>query len=193
MEKTDRRVGRTKRMLRQAVVELVTEKGFEAITIRDITERADVAYATFFRHYESKEALLIEQVEILIKDFEEVAHASAVDSPIEAEGVLLFTHIKDNRHFYRKLLSKYAGQSFLIRLKEVISRHTRAYIEPFYAQGKQPLIPLEIALNHIAASALELVIWWLEHNSPLSPAQMADIYRRLVIDTTLRAISDNQT
>jgi len=189
MKKTDRRVVRTKRMLREALLDLVTEKGFNAISIRDITERADVAYATFFRHYESKEALLAEQIEMLIKEFEEMAHISAPDSPVEAEGILLFKHIGSKKVLYRKLLSNHNCQPVVNRLKEVISSHTRPYLEPFYDQGKQPLIPLEIAINHIAASTLELVIWWIGHNPLLPPEQMANIYRLLVIDTTLNAIA----
>ena len=39
-----------------------------AVTIRDITERADVAYATFFRHYEDKDALLDEVVDVILDD-----------------------------------------------------------------------------------------------------------------------------
>ena len=60
MAMLDRRVKRTQRLLAEALISLTLEKGYDAVSIRDITERADVAYATFFRHHEDKEALLDE-------------------------------------------------------------------------------------------------------------------------------------
>ncbi len=44
----DRRVKRSQRLLGEALMSLILEKGYEAVTIRDITQRADVAYVTFF-------------------------------------------------------------------------------------------------------------------------------------------------
>src|SRR5690606_12454565 len=61
--KVDARVRRTRRRLQDALVALVLERGYEAVTIRDVAERADVGYATFFRHYASKEALLLDLLE----------------------------------------------------------------------------------------------------------------------------------
>src|SRR5437879_11312519 len=51
MDLQDRRVKRTQKALARALIELTLEKGYEAITIRDITDKAEVGYATFFRHY----------------------------------------------------------------------------------------------------------------------------------------------
>ncbi len=58
MESQDRRIKRTQQLLAKALIALTLEKGYEVVTIRDITEWADVGYATFFRHYYSKDALL---------------------------------------------------------------------------------------------------------------------------------------
>ena len=58
--KVDPRVKRTRRLLRDALVSLILEKDFASITIREITERAGVAYITFFRQFESIDQLLME-------------------------------------------------------------------------------------------------------------------------------------
>src|ERR1700741_782405 len=55
----DRRVRRTRAALRDAFLALVSEKGYEKITIQDILDRADVGRSTFYVHYRAKEALLI--------------------------------------------------------------------------------------------------------------------------------------
>ena len=57
-EKLDPRVKRTRIMLEQALMELVKEKGFQAVTVQDITERAGVNRATFYAHFPDKYALL---------------------------------------------------------------------------------------------------------------------------------------
>jgi len=64
----DRRIRRTQQLLAQALIALTLEKGYEAVTIREITERADVGYATFFRHYHDKDALLQEVLDALVEE-----------------------------------------------------------------------------------------------------------------------------
>ena len=59
MEKVDRRIRRTRNQLGQALRELIIEKSYEAITIQDIADRADVNRATFYLHYGTKEELLV--------------------------------------------------------------------------------------------------------------------------------------
>ena len=62
-EKVDPRVRRTRRMLRDALVSLIMEKEYASISIKEITDRAEVAYITFFRHFESQDQLLMESLE----------------------------------------------------------------------------------------------------------------------------------
>ncbi len=57
-EKLDPRVRRTRQMLDQAFMELVNEKGFQAVNVQEITERAGVNRATFYAHFSDKFALL---------------------------------------------------------------------------------------------------------------------------------------
>ena len=59
--KTDRRIQRTRQSLRTALLELIKEKGYDAISIEEITERANVGRATFYLHYKDREDLLLEE------------------------------------------------------------------------------------------------------------------------------------
>ena len=68
MEKIDRRVRRTYKLLGDALISLILEKGYEDITIKDITERADVAYVTFFRHYKTIDDLLQQRLDEIVGD-----------------------------------------------------------------------------------------------------------------------------
>ncbi|MCB0141244.1 MAG: helix-turn-helix transcriptional regulator, partial [Caldilineaceae bacterium] len=59
MAKTvDRRVRRSRKLLGEALLELVVEKPFGDITVQDIADRADMNRATFYLHFQSKEELL---------------------------------------------------------------------------------------------------------------------------------------
>ena len=58
MEHVDRRVRRTKKSLAEALIDLALEKAYDEITIQEITDRADIGYRTFFRHYSDKDELL---------------------------------------------------------------------------------------------------------------------------------------
>ncbi|HEY7418111.1 MAG TPA: TetR/AcrR family transcriptional regulator, partial [Ktedonobacteraceae bacterium] len=68
MEIQDRRVRRTQQLLAKALIALTLEKGYEAVTIRDITERADIGYATFFRHYHDKDELLRGVLDVVLTE-----------------------------------------------------------------------------------------------------------------------------
>jgi len=57
-KKVDPRIKRTRQLLQQALMELMAEKSFQAITVRDIAERATVNRVTFYAHFEDKHALL---------------------------------------------------------------------------------------------------------------------------------------
>lgn len=188
-DKLDRRIRRTRRLLREALTELIAEKGYSALTIRDITERADVAYATFFRHYDGKDALLAEQVQILVQDLEEQAQEYD-ERYFEFEGQLIFKHIQANHDLYQKLLGAHTSYVVIQQFKHSISRVIRPHVAEQYKAYTKPQIPFEILLNHMSAAALELVIWWLQNKMPHSVEEMAHLYERLVIQASWQAVSE---
>jgi AcrR family transcriptional regulator len=75
----DRQTRRTQLLLGNALVELMIEKGYDAITVKDIIERANVGRSTFYAHYPGKDELFIAQLERVISALTE--HASAEASP----------------------------------------------------------------------------------------------------------------
>src|SRR5689334_21361134 len=70
MAKADRRVGRTRDLLQKALLELIDERGYDAITIQDIVDRANVARATFYVHYTSKDDLFLSCHEAILSEFQ---------------------------------------------------------------------------------------------------------------------------
>jgi AcrR family transcriptional regulator len=181
MEKVDRRVKRTQQLLGDALIALATEKDYEAITIRDITERADVAYVTFFRHYPGKDELLATLLADIIREIEMIAGANHQPFSHEHEGEVAFQHVQANHRLYRVLLTNPGTASVRTRVKDdlaaLIGQHLRAHP----ASEVDNRIPQEIAAHHIAASLLALIEWWLKHDMPYPPQHMAQIYQRFII------------
>jgi AcrR family transcriptional regulator len=189
-DQIDRRVKRSRRLLGEALMALILEKGYEAVTIRDITVRADVAYVTFFRHYKCKDELLAQCLQDGLRDLQariEVAarqvRANVTDS---AEGRLIFEHVQANGPVYRVLMRSQGASQ--------VRQHTLAAIETIFLNSCRPLsakerlIPPQMAAHHIAASLLSLIEWWLEHEMPYPAERMGQVYDNLIIQATLNAL-----
>ncbi|MCI0709698.1 MAG: TetR/AcrR family transcriptional regulator [Chloroflexi bacterium] len=186
----DRRVARTKRLLAQALVELVNEQPYETITIRDITDRADIGYATYFRHYEGKDDLMLEVFTQIITDLESL-HETRIDHSFEREGYLFFQQVADNRALYRSILD---SRAFSRKLREHITLIVLDQIVENHADElERSEIPPEIAAHHLVSSLLGLADWWLSNDQSYTVVQMARFYERLVVQTTWHALGLSNT
>ena len=188
--KVDPRVKRTRRLLRDALVSLILEKDFASITIKEITERAEVAYITFFRHFESIDQLLMEVLdeglaELLIH-IETLAKQSET-SALETEGRLIFEHIEQKADLFRIL---FKSQS-VTRVRKKVVRNIAAIFQKSCLPLARSGNPMATAIlsNHIATSLLALIEWWLDNNRSPAPAQMGKVYKSLIIDSTVGAVS----
>lgn len=188
--KVDPRVRRTRRLLHEAMVSLVMEKDYSSITIKDVTDRAEVAYITFFRHFESLDELLVEVLDEGLAELRghiEILAKQSETSALETEGTLIFEYIKQKSDFFRILLK---SQSVARIRKKIV--HTIAVI---FQQSCAPLarsnshVTVDIMSNHIATSLLSLIEWWLENNMSPVPAKMGKVYKSLIIDSTVGAVN----
>jgi len=188
--KVDPRVRRTRRLLRDALVSLILEKDYASISIKEITDRAEVAYITFFRHYNGMDELLMEALEEglaeLIRHIEALAVKSE-DPALEIEGKLIFEYIHQNSDLFRILLK---SQS-VTRIRKSVVRNISTMFQNSCASLRRPSnpIPANIAGNHIATSLLALIEWWLENNMNPPASRMGKIYKALIIDATIGAVA----
>jgi AcrR family transcriptional regulator len=188
MDRQDRRVRRTQNLLAKALIALTLEKGYEAITIRDITQRADIGYATFFRHYHDKDALLEEVLDVVLDELTEIFLVASLDREPIPDGLLLFRYVEQHNEVIRVLLSSRGASSLTQRIVEtstqnILTKHTLA------GEG---IVPAEIAANHLITSSIALVQWWLEHNMPYPAERMGVIYHELIIHPTMGSTCDEE-
>jgi len=188
--KIDPRVRRTRRALRDALVSLVLKKDFASITIKEITARADTAYITFFRHFESLDQLLMEVLDEglaeLLDHIETLAKQSET-SALETEGRLIFEYIEQKADLFRIL---FKSQS-VTRVRRKVVRNIAVIFQksclPLARSGNQ--VTIAITSNHIATSLLALIEWWLENKMSPPASQMGKIYKALIIDATIGAVA----
>jgi AcrR family transcriptional regulator len=184
MNTRDRRVHRTRQALTEALISLTLEEGYESISIRDITARADVGYATFFRHYTGKDALLGDVLELVLAELLNLLQPVSAETDPVRVGTLVFEHAQKNSKLYRVLLSSYGSSQLLKRVREV---GVQQVLRTFTAK-EGSAVPLEVAANHLIVSFLALIRWWLEHDMPYSPARMGEVYSELIMQPT-RAVA----
>ena len=170
----DLRVRRTRMQLVEAMVLLSIEKGFSSVTVQDISARAMVNRATFYRYYQDKYDLLDQYLEeqytmqLAYDDAE--AQGNISDKPPEGL-VRVWKHIQGHAAFFRVMLGPKGDPTFTQKIRASIEKRVRSSL-PDLAKANVSL-PLDLCLSYISSASIGLLIWWLEHDMPYSPAQMA--------------------
>ncbi len=176
MDTQDRRVKRTQKLLARALIALTLEKGFDAITIRDITDCAEVGYATFFRHYHDKDALLKDVLDVVLDEFGELFQSPMRNSDHAQTGTLIFRYVAEHSEVVRVLLNSHKSSDLV---KQVVASGTQSVFDQ-NAPREVCLVPPEIAAYHLVTSTIALIQWWVEHQMPYSPERMGTIYAMLI-------------
>ncbi|HEY7778873.1 MAG TPA: TetR/AcrR family transcriptional regulator [Ktedonobacterales bacterium] len=180
MDVHDRRVKRTQALLARALIALTLERGYAAVTIRDITERADIGYATFFRHYHDKDALLEKVSDVVVSDLMDLLKRPVRDLDPAAVGTLLFQYARDHSEICRALLS---GRGSVALVQRIVAAGAQSVVSDRVARA-DALVPGDVAANHLVASSVALIWWWLERDMPYPPERMGEIYRELIVRPT---------
>lgn len=183
-ENPDRRIRRTNRTLAAALIELASERPYASIQVRDITDRADVGYATFYRHYGSKDDLMLAVFDDITEELE-AAPAHPSGDYFKEEGIRLFEHVRKYPGFYRSILQ---SQEFIQKLKNLLSLRIEAHILQHSRDLNETAFPVGLAAHHMAISVIGLIEWWLDQKMNQSLDEMANIYNRLVIQATWLAL-----
>jgi len=180
----DRRIRRTRRALAAALISLTSECPYHSIKVRDITDQADVGYATFYRHYESKDNLMLAIFDEITAELETSAGEPGEDY-FKQEGKLLFEHVQKYQGLYRGILG---SQEIAGKLKKVLARRVEDHLQRHGGDLDDLAFPVEVAANHMVAALIGLIEWWLEKEMPLPVDEMARIYERLIVQATWYAL-----
>jgi AcrR family transcriptional regulator len=145
------------------------------ITIRDVAAEAGVAYTTFFRHYEGKEALLGDLVDEAVEGLLAQAWPALQTGDTYAACLALCRHVQSDLSLWVSLLPGGAGTM----VKSAMTRRTvdRADSWPPVA----PWLPRDSGAALLVGMVVEFLSWWLQNQLDSSPERMAAILDNLLV------------
>jgi AcrR family transcriptional regulator len=172
----ERRRRETRRQLMQATLELVLEKGYAAVTVQDVTDRADLGRGTFYIHFKDKDEVLWSAFRELFEQLEAEAHGQLdrATPQVEYYGLLnIFRHAEQNRDLYRVLFGSQGSALLSSRAQDFLAEAFLSDIK----QARRPEVdfhlPNEFEAQMLSGMISRLLHWWLETPKHYSARQMA--------------------
>ncbi|WP_437966979.1 helix-turn-helix domain-containing protein [Sorangium sp. So ce260] len=161
----DRRVQKSRKLLSDALVSLILEKGYDEVSIQDIIDRANVGRSTFYSHYENKEQLLL-------FGHEHLRALSLRDAGRPLDFLPFYRHLAEMHDLVRKLLSAEKSERVLTRSLEDILQGSicRLYAPRLAPEGALFMLRCEAA----AAALVRLMTSWVHKGMPCPPERMAE-------------------
>ncbi|RID83505.1 TetR/AcrR family transcriptional regulator [Peribacillus asahii] len=183
---TDLRVIRTRESIRNALVELIEEKGFEAISVKDITTRAKINRGTFYAHYQDKfdlmtkceEEIMLEMSRIAKQNFPSVIAALETNSPTVTPFPLVvsvFEYLNENSGFMKAVLGPKGDLSFQTRLKDFMWKTMFGNNSEALVKEENLLVPGQYLASYISSAHIGVIQQWLNSGRKESPQEMARI------------------
>jgi AcrR family transcriptional regulator len=193
--KTDRRVRRTRELLRHALVSLILERGYEHISVQDILDRADIGRSTFYAHYRDKDQLLL-------SGFDEAFAALAAEiPPPEPSGSrqgdfleparVLFAHAEGHRQLWKALVGKPGAELVLRYLRDNLTALLEPHLRGQVTDTPHDEVKLAAAVQYTVNGLIGILVWWCESNAPYSAEEVYIIFKRLTTHGVKRFLATN--
>lgn len=186
----DRRIVRTKRALRTALIELMEERGFDGFTVNDLCSRADINRGTFYNHYHDKEELLEtfeDDVMLGLADFksnmEKTSLKSLMRYRLKKEPlpylVDLFDYLREEGPFLHAVLGSGGDVRFGPRLRDSIcTTIIESILHERYRNNPEPFV--QYYVSFYASAYLGVITRWIETGMKEDSEEMARIAMRLL-------------
>ena len=190
----DRRVHRTRELLRGALFSLIREKGVEALSVQDIIDRADVGRATFYAHVDNTEDLLLSGFDTLRASLKERQREGQLRRGRVEERVLafsheLFAHVSDHRDLFQAMAGKRSGAVIQSVVHKLLLDLIRDDVKSILPRAEASSVPAEARAQFIAGGMFGLLMWWMGGRTRPSVDELNGIFQRLAIAVLKPALS----
>ncbi|MFC5826108.1 TetR/AcrR family transcriptional regulator [Nonomuraea insulae] len=171
----DRRVRRTRRLIQEALVALILEKGYDAVTVTDIIDQADVGRSTFYAHFTDKQDVLFSNLEQLT-----FLHPAPADGAGElfAFSRPMFEHVREQERLVRALMGKRSGGLVHARGEQLLAAAVRGEL---IAAGGQVSASLDLLVICVVSAFMGLLRAWVDGETTASPAELNAAFRAAVL------------
>ena len=189
----DLRVIRTKNSIRNALVELIEEKGFESITVKDITMKAKINRGTFYAHYQDKFDLMTKCQEEIMQGMSDIAKQNIPDviaelgtaSPLNKPFtvfVSIFEYLNVNSEFMKAALGPKGDLSFQTKIKDFMLKTLFENDQNSLIKEENLLVPGHFLISYIASAHIGVIQQWLDSGRKESPQEMARILSTITVN-----------
>jgi AcrR family transcriptional regulator len=183
---------RTYHLVTTALLALLAEKRYEAITVQDILEQANIGRSTFYTHYFDKEDVLESIAEQMLAEFSQQVQQAEAGRRL-VPSLALFRHVQQQHRLFQVLLRGRgeevlwkAGQAFL-------SKNIEQVLTAAGAGKRAPGVPLAVIAQYLAGAFLNLLKWWLSAEMPYTPEQMDELFQHLALPGVWATVEGKRT
>ena len=178
---TDRRVRRTRTALLHALLSLMIEKGYDAITVQDLIDRADIGRSTFYAHFTDKSDLLHEAMSGLRAIVEPGPEGPPPDRrrPLPF-SLRMFQHVQDQHLLLRALLGHPGASSVLSEIEQILLDVARIELSTLAGPPATVRVPLDLLARTVVASYLAALTWWVSNDFQHTPDEMNALFQTIV-------------
>ena len=187
MAAVDRRVQKTKKILSEALIALILEKGYEKVSVQDIIDKANVGRSTFYSHYESKDQLLLAGpqnlgVRVFGDDGGAGGEGGAESSKKNTSGNLdrgapdflpLFRHAAENLGLSKAMIGRKSGDIFNGHLQSHLQGAIKDRYKGRFGKSRLDGIWLGYFSTAAAGAVMGFLVSWLEDDLPLPAEEIA--------------------
>ena len=189
MHKPDRRVRRTRESLHKSLISLAIEKHYDSITVQELLDRADVGRSTVYTHFQSMDELLISGTQELRRTLhaalENHRKSAKRHESVIAFSPAMFDHAYGYRNVYFALLNTGAWPIVRQQLQDVLEELIRRECKSEIAKLKTATsdVPVDLFVHYLTSAFFAVLIWWMDRRSRLTPSQIDEVFRSLVLPT----------
>ena len=185
----DRRIQKTEALLREALTSLIREKAYDSIVVKEILDRANVGRSTFYTHFRDKDELLANTIHEILRSAgsPQLSPSAKPYERIIRFSLPIFEYIQEHRHQQLRKTDSLsnARHRFILheRLQNVLAELIGHDVERcLQARSKTAdRMPSEVLVEFLASSFVLVLHWWVETESPLTPKEVNELFRALVV------------
>lgn len=170
MTKVDRRILKSQEAIKKAVLDLMAEKGFNHVTLQDISDKANVSRRTIYLHYQDKYDLLDKLIEEHINEMREMCEW-ACEMDWKGATLAFFEYFERHYLFFSTMLASKGASSFRSRFLEFLMNEFKDEVD--IGEAKKQGLDEEVILRFMGTAYVGIVEWWITNGMPCPPQVVA--------------------
>nr|WP_308626107.1 TetR/AcrR family transcriptional regulator C-terminal domain-containing protein [uncultured Eisenbergiella sp.] len=177
--KTDRRVRKTKTRLLNCLTELMKEKEVKDISVKELSDLADINRGTFYLHYRDVYDMLNKVEDELFSEFNKILDRDFTTVPDDTLYTILedvFTFLYANVQTAQALMGPHGDLTFINRMKEVVKQR----ILQVWRKNQQPSETFDYYYSFLVSGCIGMIEAWLNKETPEPPRQIAALAGDLI-------------